>query len=62
MITVNGRFLEALEQGVVPAGEDAQAVLYDPSQAEEMDLVDALLRESVGAGTRWTAILISTPS
>jgi superfamily II DNA/RNA helicase len=42
MITMHERFLEALGHGVVPAGEEAQAVLYDPSQAEELDLVDAL--------------------
>src|ERR1035438_8243556 len=42
MITMHERFLEALGHGVVPAGEEAQAVLYDPSEAEELDLVDAL--------------------
>jgi superfamily II DNA/RNA helicase len=35
-----------LKDGVVPAGEDAQAVLYEPSAAEEQDMVDALRQVS----------------
>lgn len=42
MITMHAHFLDALEEGVVPAGEDAQAILYEPNAAEEQDLVDAL--------------------
>jgi len=42
--SVHGRFLEALRQGIVPAGEDAQAILYEPNQDEEQDLIDALRR------------------
>jgi superfamily II DNA or RNA helicase len=46
MITMHGRFLDALKEGVVPAGEDAQAILYEPSAAEEQDIVDALRQVS----------------
>jgi hypothetical protein len=46
MITMHERFLAALAEGVVPAGEEAQAILYDPSAAEEQDLVDALRQVS----------------
>jgi hypothetical protein len=35
-------FAEALKQGIVPAGEEAQAILYEPNEAEEQDLLDAL--------------------
>ncbi len=46
MITMHERFLEALGERVVPAGEGAQAILYEPSAAEEQDLVDALRQVS----------------
>jgi len=46
LLTVQGRFLEALSQGIVPAGEDAQAILYEPNQDEEQDLMDALRQVS----------------
>ncbi len=46
MITLHERFLAALDDGVVPAGEEAQAVLYEPSAAEEQDIVDALRQVS----------------
>lgn len=46
LLTVHQRFLEALSQGIVPAGEDAQAILYEPNQAEEQDLMDALRQVS----------------
>jgi superfamily II DNA/RNA helicase len=46
MITMHERFLDALKKGVVPAGEGAQAILYEPSAAEEQDLVDALRQVS----------------
>lgn len=45
-IMVHERFLEALAQGFVPAGEDAQSILYEPNQAEEQDLMDALRQVS----------------
>ena len=46
LLLVHERFLEAISQGVVPAGEDAQAILYEPNQAEEQDLMDALRQVS----------------
>jgi len=46
LLTVHERFLAALSQGFVPAGEDAQAILYEPNQAEEQDLMDALRQVS----------------
>ena len=46
LLTVHERFLEALSQGFVPAGEDAQAILYEPNLAEEQDLMDALRQVS----------------
>ena len=46
MITMHERFLDALKEGVVPAGEGAQAILYEPSAAEEQDIVDALRQVS----------------
>jgi superfamily II DNA/RNA helicase len=42
LLTVHGRFRDALAQGIVPAGDAAQAILYEPNQAEEEDLIDAL--------------------
>ncbi len=42
MLTVHERFLDALDEGIVPAGEEAQAVLYEPSAAEEQDILEAL--------------------
>jgi hypothetical protein len=42
LLKVHERFLAALEEGVVPAGDDAQAILYEPNQEEERDIVDAL--------------------
>jgi superfamily II DNA or RNA helicase len=35
-------FLKALDQGIVPAGEDAQKILYESDRYEESDLMDAL--------------------
>jgi len=46
LLKVHERFREALSQGFVPAGEDAQAILYEPNQAEEQDLMDALRKIS----------------
>jgi len=42
LITGHKRFLDALRQGIVAAGEEAQAILYDPNEAEERDIVEAL--------------------
>lgn len=47
MLDVHEKFLEALENGIVPAGEQAQQILYEPNDAEEKDLLDALRRVSV---------------
>ncbi len=46
LLTVHERFLKALSQGIVPAGEDAQAILYEPNQEEEQELMDALRQVS----------------
>lgn len=46
LLMVHERFLEALSQGFVPAGDDAQAILYEPNLAEEQDLMDALRQVS----------------
>ena len=46
LLLVHRRFLEALAQGFVPAGDEAQAILYEPNQAEEQDLMDALRKVS----------------
>ena len=46
LLLVHERFLQALEQGFVPAGDEAQAILYEPNQAEEQDLMDALRKVS----------------
>ncbi len=35
-------FAAALREGIIPAGEEAQAILYEPNDAEESDLVRAL--------------------
>jgi superfamily II DNA/RNA helicase len=42
LILVHERFLKALAEGIVPAGEDAQAILYEPNESEERALMDAL--------------------
>src|SRR5207245_2293296 len=46
LLIVHGRFLEALEQGFVPAGDEAQAILYEPNQDEAQDLMEALRQVS----------------
>jgi superfamily II DNA/RNA helicase/HKD family nuclease len=52
LIKVHTRFLEALKQGFVPAGEDAQELLYEPKTSnslnaqEEQALMDALRQVS----------------
>ncbi len=47
LLEVHKRFLEALEGGIVPAGEAAQNILYEPNEAEEQDLMEALRHASV---------------
>ena len=42
LLLVHERFLKALDEGFVPAGDEAQAILYEPNQDEEQDLMDAL--------------------
>ena len=49
LLKVHERFLAALEEGIVPAGDAAQDLLYDPNEpneAEEPDLMDALRQAS----------------
>ena len=46
LLILHQRFREALAQGFVPAGDDARAILYEPNQAEEQDLMDALRKVS----------------
>lgn len=42
LLRVHESFVAALEQGIVPAGEDAQTVLYESDYEEESDLLAAL--------------------
>ncbi len=46
LLVVHERFLSALSEGIIPAGEDAREILYEPNQAEEQDLLDALRKVS----------------
>ena len=46
LIAVHQRFSEALSQGIVPAGDKAEDILYEPNLAEEQDLMDALRQVS----------------
>ena len=46
LLAVHQRFLEALSDGIVPAGDAAQTILYEPNHAEEQDLMDALRQAS----------------
>ena len=46
LLKIHERFLEALEEGIVPAGDAAQDILYEPNDAEEQDLMDALRQAS----------------
>ena len=45
LLKTHETFLKALEAGFVPAGEEAQAILYDPSEAEA-DLLNVLEKVS----------------
>src|SRR5216683_1696909 len=42
LLRVHKSFLDALSQGIVPAGERAQSLLYESDNDEETDLLDAL--------------------
>jgi superfamily II DNA or RNA helicase len=42
MINTHRIFLEALTEGIVPAGEEAQRLLYESDEDEELAIVDAL--------------------
>jgi len=42
LLAVHERFGAALAEGIIPAGDEAQEILYEPNQAEEQDIVDAL--------------------
>lgn len=46
LLIVHERFVQALTQGFVPAGEEAQSILYEPNQDEEQELMDALRKVS----------------
>lgn len=46
LLEVHKRFLKALENGIVPAGDEAQDILYEPNEAEEQNLMDALRQAS----------------
>lgn len=43
---IHEMFLKALDEGFVPAGEDAQGLLYQSDKLEESDLMDALAATS----------------
>ena len=43
---IHGVFLLAMEQGFVPAGDDAQKLLYESDRYDAMDLMDALEKVS----------------
>jgi len=42
LIRVHELFISALAEGIVPAGEEAQTILYESDYAEEVDLLAAL--------------------
>jgi len=42
LLGVHESFLAALDQGIVPAGEEAQTILYESDLSEEADLISAL--------------------
>lgn len=43
---MHGVFIRALDEGIVPAGEDAQQILYESDNLEERQLMDALAEAS----------------
>ncbi len=42
LLRIHESFLKALEDGIVPAGQDARAILYESDEMEETQLLDAL--------------------
>jgi superfamily II DNA or RNA helicase len=46
LLRIHRQFLLALDQGIVPAGEEAQDLLYESDQDEEQALMDALAEVS----------------
>lgn len=42
LLKIHKAFLASLDAGIVPAGEDAQSVLYESDVLDESDLIDAL--------------------
>lgn len=42
LLKIHRAFVAALQQGIVPAGEDAQTLLYEADDPEESDLLEAL--------------------
>lgn len=46
LLRIHQDFLKALHEGIVPAGEEAQDILYESDQMEETQLLDALRQVS----------------
>jgi len=46
LLRVHESFVAALEEGMVPAGKEAEKILYESDYAEESDLLDALRKAS----------------
>jgi len=46
LLRIHRSFLKTLDEGVIPAGEEAQGLLYESDQMEEIQLLDALRRVS----------------
>ncbi len=46
LLNLHRLFADALTNGIVPAGDDAQAILYEPSAVEEQELMEELRRAS----------------
>lgn len=42
LVRIHEMFLASLQEGFVPAGEEAQGLLYESDQTEEADLIEAL--------------------
>lgn len=46
MLASHRTFIEAMERGIVPAGEEAQSILYESDRYDEQELFDALTAAS----------------
>lgn len=46
LLRIHKDFLRSMEQGIVPAGEEAQKLLYESDELEETVLIDALAKVS----------------